>query len=149
MSIRYLEQPPEDSVQHDRVRESVVVVYMAGAAKHLSTKDPKLSAIISRLLDVLYTPSEKVQKAVSQCLVPLMPHIKDTPEAEKFIKLMLERLKKASEYGDRRGAAYGLAGMVKGLGMSSLKQYNIISSLQTLIDDKKHAGARQVRRDCF
>lgn len=148
MSIRYLEQPPEDSVQHDRVRESVVV-YMAGAAKHLSTKDPKLSAIISRLLDVLYTPSEKVQKAVSQCLVPLMPHIKDTPEAEKFIKLMLERLKKASEYGDRRGAAYGLAGMVKGLGMSSLKQYNIISSLQTLIDDKKHAGARQVRRDCF
>lgn len=34
--------------------------------------DPKVHAVIEKLLDVLNTPSEAVQRAVSTCLSPLM-----------------------------------------------------------------------------
>lgn len=35
--------------------------------------DPKIHAVVEKLLDVLNTPSEAVQRAVSDCLSPLMP----------------------------------------------------------------------------
>lgn len=34
--------------------------------------DPKVHAVVDKLLDVLNTPSESVQRAVSACLSPLM-----------------------------------------------------------------------------
>jgi hypothetical protein len=34
--------------------------------------DPKVHAVVEKLLDVLNTPSEAVQRAVSMCLSPLM-----------------------------------------------------------------------------
>ena len=40
-------------------------------------------------------------------------------------------------YGERRGAAFGLAGLVKGLGILTLKQQNVISTLNESIQDKK------------
>ena len=46
-------------------------------------------------------------------------------------------------YGERRGAAYGLAGIVKGLGILSLKQHNIMSTLQDAIQDKKNYRHRE------
>ena len=46
-------------------------------------------------------------------------------------------------YGERRGAAYGLASFVKGLGILSLKQQNIMSTLQDAIQDKKNYRHRE------
>lgn len=42
----------------------------------------------------------------------------------------------------RRGAAFGLAGLVKGLGIMAMKNYNIMDSLKTAVEDKKEANAR-------
>lgn len=46
-------------------------------------------------------------------------------------------------YGKRKGAAYGLAGLVKGLGILYLKQLNIMSTLQKAIQDKKNYRHRE------
>ena len=46
-------------------------------------------------------------------------------------------------YGERRGAAYGLASLVKGLGILSLKQQSIMSTLQDAIQDKKNYRHRE------
>ena len=43
----------------------------------------------------------------------------------------------SDKYGERRGAAFGLAGVVKGLGLSSLKKYGVMDALK--------AGAEQCR----
>lgn len=43
---------------------------------------------------------------------------------------------KSDKYGERRGAAFGLAGVVKGLGISSLKKCGIVAVLQEGLLDR-------------
>lgn len=42
----------------------------------------------------------------------------------------------SDKYGERRGAAFGLAGVVKGFGISSLKKYGIVNILQEGLVDR-------------
>lgn len=60
-----------------------------------------------------------------------MPAIKeDAPElVQKLLQLLLE----SENYGERKGAAYGLAGLVKGLGILALKQLDIMTTLTEAI----------------
>lgn len=46
-------------------------------------------------------------------------------------------------YAALRGAAYGLAGCVKGLGIGALRQYDILTTLGNAVEDKKSISARQ------
>ncbi len=41
------------------------------------------------------------------------------------------------------GAAYGLAGFIKGLGILSVKQYNVLNELTDAIQDKTDAKRRE------
>lgn len=42
----------------------------------------------------------------------------------------------SDKYGERRGAAFGLAGVVKGFGISCLKKYGIVTLLQEGLVDR-------------
>jgi hypothetical protein len=44
----------------------------------------------------------------------------------------------------RRGAAFGIAGIVKGLGIMAMKNYGIMDTLKTAVEDKKEASSREV-----
>ncbi|XP_046839578.1 eIF-2-alpha kinase activator GCN1-like isoform X2 [Xenia sp. Carnegie-2017] len=135
----YLDMAP-DSSSHDVIRQSVIIL-MGSLAKHLDKDDPKVQPIVMKLLSALSTPSQPVQEAVAKCLPPLVPVIKD--EASDIIKNLLTKLLDSTVYGERRGAAYGLASFVKGLGILSLKQQNIITTLQNAIQDKKNYRHRE------
>ncbi|GMP21858.1 hypothetical protein CsSME_00000112 [Camellia sinensis var. sinensis] len=67
----YLNKKASDEGKYDLVREGVVI-FTGALAKHLEKDDPKVHAVVEKLLDVLNTPSEAVQRAVSTCLSPLM-----------------------------------------------------------------------------
>lgn len=80
---------------------------------------PQRRTIIELLLDVLATPSEAVQRAVSNCLPRLVAPLADERDViDGLLSSLLAALKEGGPggYGLRRGAAYGLAGAVKGLG---------------------------------
>ena len=50
----------------------------------------------------------------------------------------------------RRGAAFGLAGVVKGLGLMAMKNCGIMDALKAAVEDKKDAPAREVgQQGCF
>ena len=51
------------------------------------------------------------------CLPPLMPALTD--KAPEITADLLKMLLKSPKFADRKGAAFGLAGAVKGLGMSA------------------------------
>ncbi|KAH0448399.1 hypothetical protein IEQ34_022199 [Dendrobium chrysotoxum] len=136
----YLNKKTSDEEKYDLVREGVVI-FTGALAKHLAKDDPKVHAVLEKLLDVLNTPSEAVQRAVSDCLSPLMASKHD--DGQTLVSRLLDRMMKGDKYGERRGAAFGLAGVVKGFGISCLKKYGIVVMLQQGLEDRNSAKARE------
>ncbi|CAM9338279.1 unnamed protein product [Discosporangium mesarthrocarpum] len=121
--------PSEDMQSLDWRREGVVV-FMGSAAKHLEKEDPKIVSIVQTLADALSTPAEAVQVAVSDCLAPLVKTAAMKEQAPELLQKLLQRCVGRGTYGERRGAAYGVAAVVKGLGISAFKKHNVISTLE-------------------
>jgi hypothetical protein len=135
----------EDVRAFDWRREGTVVL-MGSTARHLDAADPKVQAIMNRLLDALSTPSGPVQRAVALCMVPLMPACK--AQAGDYAARLLQAALKGEDYGTRRGAAYGISALVKGLGIASLKQHGIMPALEAAAASSA-PGAKQGALFCF
>ena len=108
---------------------------------HTHSTPLQVKAVVNLLLSNLDTPSQPVQEAIASCLPPLASVIKS--EAETVLSKILDKLLESTSYSQRRGAAYGLAGLVKGLGIPSLKQYRVMSALQEAIKNKKNYRHRE------
>ena len=129
--------------QYDYVRQGAVV-FLGTLARHLDPGNPKVKSIVDTLIEVLKTPSEAVQRSVSDCLPPLISALqKDAAYVDTTVQLLLQQALLGGSYGDRRGAAFGLAGAVKGLGLSSLKAYGIMDALKAGVEEKGDAAARE------
>ncbi|XP_013923330.1 PREDICTED: multiple coagulation factor deficiency protein 2 [Thamnophis sirtalis] len=135
----FLKNAPNDA-SYDAVRQSVVIL-MGSLAKHLDKSDPKVKPIVAKLIAALSTPSQQVQESVASCLPPLVPAIKE--DAGSMIQKLLQLLLESDKYAERKGAAYGLAGLVKGLGILSLKQQEMMAKLTDAIQDKKNFRRRE------
>ena len=130
---KYLDEA-ENNESTDQVRTSVVVL-MGRLAGHLDKRDPKIKPIIGKLIETLSTPSQMVQEAVSSCLPDLCPCVED--EAEALIDNLIRLLLDSDNYGEKKGAAYGIAGFVKGFGILSMRQMAIIDRCLKSIQNKK------------
>ena len=53
------------------------------------------------------------------------------------------QLLNSASFSQRQGSAYGLAGLVKGLGIPTLKQFKVMQTLQEAIKDKKNYRHRE------
>ena len=128
------------TADYDFVRQSVVIL-MGKLAKDMDKDSTKVKNILGQLIATLNTPSQEVQAAVADCLPPLVPAIKD--EAGGYVQQLLNLLLKSKDYAEKKGAAYGLAGFIKGLGILSVKQYNVLNELTEAIQDKTDATRRE------
>ncbi|RDH35615.1 60S ribosomal protein L19 [Aspergillus welwitschiae] len=135
-----LETSDKGSETSDLLNEAVVVLY-GSLAQHLKADDPRLQTVIKRLLDTLPTPSESVQSAVSGCLPPLIRLSR--PQSGEYVQEMLDQLLQSKKYATQRGAAYGLAGIVSGRGVVTLREFQVMSHLRDATENKKEPHQRQ------
>ncbi|KAF9109015.1 translational activator of GCN4 [Mortierella sp. AM989] len=136
----YLSEPARNSETHDRIRESSVVLFGA-LARHLDPSSPKIPSAVQKLIETLDTPSEPVQVAVANCLPGLIKCIPG--QVPELLKTLMDKTFHSKKYSERRGAAYGLAGVIKGRGISALKEFSVMASLKAAVDDKKDPHARE------
>ncbi|KAF2158029.1 ARM repeat-containing protein [Myriangium duriaei CBS 260.36] len=135
-----LDGPDSGSQAKDLVNEAIVILYGA-LARHLKTGDKRVPKVVQRLMQTLSTPSESVQYAVAQCLPPLVQA--SGQEASKYVEKVMDDLLNGKKYAVRRGAAYGLAGIIKGRGISGLREFRVMSGLNAAIENKKDPNQRQ------
>lgn len=119
-------------------------VFLSGMAQHLAKEDPKITEIVELLKDILRTPSEVVQVTASEALTPLAPKIAVDPDnMAALVQYFLAALTEGETFGARRGAAFGLAGLVKGTGISALKKQGIMDAVKTAADVKSDKTAKE------
>ena len=135
-----LQGPDKGTQEADWVNEAVIVLY-GSLARHLPDGDRRAGDVIQKLLDTLSTPSESVQYAVANCLPPLIRSA--NIEAAPYLAGLLDQLFQGKKYAARRGAAYGLAGIVKGKGVAALRQNRVMTALRSATEDRKSAEKRQ------
>ncbi|KAK8869849.1 hypothetical protein IAR55_000417 [Kwoniella newhampshirensis] len=136
----YLSNAAPSSETDDFVKEAVVILF-GRLARHLDSKDKRIPQVVDRLVDALNTPSELVQSAVADCLPPLVQGMEE--EVEYLVDRLFSTLTTGAKYAARRGAAYGLAGIVKGRGLQSLKEYDLMDRLKEAAEDKTSYQSRQ------
>ncbi len=137
-----LNKPDTGTWQGDLLREGTVIL-LATLAKYLPKGDPKVKEVLDRLFYALGTPSESVQRSASTAMSPLVKMLDNPEQGKAMIADMMHMLLEGETYGDRRGAAFGLAGLVKGLGISALKAHEVMTTLQAAAADKKQTHRRQ------
>lgn len=137
---RVLQAAPGSDPMHDHIREAAVVL-VGTVAGHLDAADPRVRPVVDRLLATLRTPSQLVQEAVARCLPSLVPAV--SAELPQLLPRLLSQLFRSGPYGHRRGAAYGLAGFVKGIGIKALKEYNIVTALEEAVSSAKDSRSRE------
>lgn len=126
--------------KQDNIRECVIILYGA-LGRHLDASDERLNLIVDRLIKTLKTPSEDVQYAISECIAPLVKSFTD--KLQTYFDQLFETLFTGKNIAARRGAAYGIAGLVKGAGIKSLATYDIMRTLIDAADDKKDPARRE------
>ncbi|KAI9508386.1 ARM repeat-containing protein [Russula earlei] len=136
----HLAGPPPTSETADVIHEALVILF-GRIARHLDSSDTRLPTILARLVKSLKTPSEQVQYAVADCLAPLIKVTRSS--APQLANELLDELFNAQKYAARRGAAYGLAGVVRGLGISAMKEFNVFFRVKSATEDKKQYEPRQ------
>ncbi|PBK80431.1 hypothetical protein ARMGADRAFT_1092223 [Armillaria gallica] len=104
-------------------------------AHHLDPSDTRIPTFVDRLVEALKTPVEQVQIAVSDCLSPLVRLMQ--PKLPSLVNNLIDDLTNAPKYVARRGAADGLAGVIKGTGIAGMKEFNVISRLRAATEYKK------------
>ncbi|EEB06954.2 translation elongation regulator Gcn1 [Schizosaccharomyces japonicus yFS275] len=135
-----LQRVDSSSSFDDRLREAMIVLF-GTVAKHLSSSDTRLVVVIDSLIATLSTPSESVQLAVANCLPPLIKKYSD--KNEDYMKKLTETLLSSSSFAEKKGAAYGLAGLTKGVGIKAFKDFGIMDTLKEALEDKKNKDRRQ------
>jgi len=132
---------PSTPIEH-RVHEAVVI-FLGTLAQHLPSTDQRAGGIIDRLLDVLKTPSEPVQRSVASCLEHIM--VRMPGRAHNLLHHCLNLTLKPGKggYAHQRGGAWGLAGLIKGLRPIALhKNPFIVEKIQAAFHNKQDIDAR-------
>lgn len=129
-----LAEKDENTSTQDSIKERVIILY-GSLGRHLGAGDHRLLIVVDRLLATLETPSEDVQYAVSECIAPLVKNME--PRVQELIDQLFDKLWNATNLAVRKGAAYGIAGIVKGAGIKSLFANDVMRNLNTAADEKK------------
>ena len=128
-----------EAVEQSDHRHHAAVVLMGAAGKHIvvDKEDKDCAAvldIVGTLVDALKTPSEDVQRAVADCLWPLVQLLKGGESAKDVLEKLVDQVINGKSYGERRGAAFGVSSCVKGLGIPSLKQHDLVNRLREVCE---------------
>jgi len=138
---QYLDKPPVGGDTKD-LYTSGIIVWM-GSIGVFSANKKDLLPIVDKLFAALATPSEAVQRSVCECLGTLLAMPALHPQHEKLTNQCLKKLiqpsAQQSTFAQKKGAAFGLAGIVKAARLPLIKKMGIMQSVRDTSTAKQFA----------
>jgi HEAT repeat protein len=146
-TTKRLQEEEENATSKSMVEEKKrvqlsCVIFIASLASHMKADDARLLSILTLLLDSLAVSTESMQQAIAKHLPPLMAMLPED-QVQGYVTKLLKTIESSKERHERRGAAWGLAGLVKGRKLPALKKYGVLKGIERLLRDKKRAFARE------
>ncbi len=136
------EATTDKEAEEKKVLQLSCIIFIASLSSHMKPDDPRLLSIVTSLLDSLLVASESMQPSIAQHLAPLMAMIPEE-QVQGFVTRLFKTVETSKERQERRGAAWGMAGLVKGRKLPALKKYDVLKGIEKLLKDKKRAYARE------
>uniref|UniRef100_A0AC34R7U8 Uncharacterized protein n=1 Tax=Panagrolaimus sp. JU765 TaxID=591449 RepID=A0AC34R7U8_9BILA len=124
----------------DHIRQGLVVL-MGTLGMYLGNEPNRVVQIFKTLIEALSTPSESVQRSVANCLPGLVGFIET--ESIETLEQLLHIMEVSDNYGDRRGAAYGIAAIVRGLRACVIVDVNLLKKIENMVTSKSNANQRE------
>lgn len=81
----------EDIARFDHRHESAVIL-LGSAGKHLDKEDPQMIVILESLVTALNTPVSSIQRAVAECLVPLVQVLKTSDHVRDMLENLISQV---------------------------------------------------------
>ncbi|KPA78563.1 hypothetical protein ABB37_06163 [Leptomonas pyrrhocoris] len=138
-----LAKPPKDVTQAHKEQ------YLATATVWLTIMSCRLqeTALLEAIIDQQSRTLNNSQSAmVHRCVCESMadisrnPHIRASPKLDDFVEKCLKQCIHSGSYIKKKAHAWGLVGVIKGLGLTSMQRYNVMGIL------RKSAQGKQVER---
>ena len=107
-----------------------------------NTSQKKLVGTFEKMLELLNTPSELIRQSICKVIPQLARFFDD--KSRKFLEDHFKILRESQDEKLLRGSAYAVAGIVKGLGMQTLTQMDILSIIQKECFSKHSDPLRKV-----
>jgi hypothetical protein len=138
-----LAKPPKDVTPAHKEQ------YLATATVWLTIMSCRLqeTALLEAIIDQQSRTLNNSQSAmVHRCVCESMadisrnPHIRTSPKLDEFVEKCLKQCIHSGSYIKKKAHAWGLVGVIKGLGLTSLQRYGVMKIL------RKSAQEKQVER---
>ncbi|KAL3916015.1 MAG: hypothetical protein SGILL_005369, partial [Bacillariaceae sp.] len=122
---------PHGTVASDR-RKAGAVVALGSVAIHLKGPEnaSKIDNSVDMLLSSLKTPNSDVQASVADALSKLMKKGNTQDRVEQILEQLMSSCLEGESTAIRRGAGFGVAAVVKGSGIATLKKFGIVTRLE-------------------
>ncbi len=110
-------------------RSQVYAVIAVGrAASSMSLDSDRIWGLIRRIQETLKVPSESVQLAVADTLVPLLRSQVGDKRVNEMLSSLAQRLRESKEgYGSLRGVATGIAAVLQACGTGLIRELEIFT----------------------
>uniref|UniRef100_A0A0G4FAB6 TOG domain-containing protein n=1 Tax=Chromera velia CCMP2878 TaxID=1169474 RepID=A0A0G4FAB6_9ALVE len=142
------------STRNKEATGAASAVFLGALAKHLPPESPDVADVLQRLLGRLLdprAPSASVQRVIAKSIPPLVKQCSAAgtfDPQEGFRRGLNAALTEAGDVG-RTGGALCLTAVVKGMGITAIKQLEVIKTLQEAAEHKTDAVRRQGALQCF
>uniref|UniRef100_A0A914QFV2 Uncharacterized protein n=1 Tax=Panagrolaimus davidi TaxID=227884 RepID=A0A914QFV2_9BILA len=134
-----LSDTPEKK-ENDNMRQGLVVL-LGTLGMYLETQPDRVLQIFKKLISTLSIPSEAVQKSVADCLPQLVGFIEN--HATDTLESLLHIMEASANYGERRGAAYGIAAIIYGLRPYIIVEMQLLHRVEKMITSKSNINQRE------
>lgn len=128
--------------------DGAVALFFGAIAKFMNPSDPAVKRIFERLLVRISdssSPTREVQRAIADVLPPLVKSCQSSGQfdSKALVDKVLNDALTNESFVSRNGYSLALAAIIKGLGIVSMKENDLIKKLIDAAENKDNALRRQ------